>query len=481
MFWKRADRHAPGDPRGAAWSITVRLSLLYFASSACILLTVSGILYWSLEQKLALRDNAALAQQLNVLRHILLERDETSDVEWQRQWEERSDKNSPFQSRVLDPRMNVLAESPIMDAPVAAFPPAADVTEAEGPVYKWNSPSHDPYKLMAAWSESADQTGKQWLIQVALDMSESEEILDAYRQQLLALMLAALLVVAAVAFFIARRGMRPLKHITEAAQRITANNFGPRLQSSRWPKELDALAAAFDQMLARLRESFTRQSQFSSDIAHELRTPINTLMMQTSVTLRQARGDVEYRELLESNLDEYRRIGRTIESMLFIARADNAQAPVHANTLDARHEIDAVREFFDALAEDRGVNLTCEGEATVIADSDLLRRALTNLVSNALHHTTRGGTIRLSTRQTVEGATEFEVADTGSGIDPQHLPRLFDRLYRVDPARSSDSGGIGLGLAIVQSIMGLHGGSVSVSSTVGHGSRFTLVFPTPFP
>jgi two-component system heavy metal sensor histidine kinase CusS len=272
-----------------------------------------------------------------------------------------------------------------------------------------------------------------------------------------------------------------LQAITAATQRITATQLNERISPRVWPSELTSLATAFDGMLARLEDSFSRLSQFSTDIAHELRTPINNLMGEVDVALTRSRTAQEYRQVLESSLEECSRLSRIIDSLLFVARAENTEVKIQVSWFDATKEIRAVLEFYEAVSEEEGVQLQAEGQATLYGDVILFRRALSNLLANGLRYTSRGGKIGVSIREDSEQAIVVEVADTGSGIAAEHLPKIFDRFYRVDPARSGHSEGTGLGLAIVKSIMELHGGSVAVRSEVGKGTVFTLRFPVHAP
>jgi two-component system heavy metal sensor histidine kinase CusS len=252
-----------------------------------------------------------------------------------------------------------------------------------------------------------------------------------------------------------------------------------RVNPARWPRELTALATAFDQMLDRLEKSFARLSQFSADLAHELRTPINNLMGEADLALSRVRAPDEYRRVLESSLEEFAKLARTIDGLLFLARAEHPETQVQRAALDARKEIDAVREFYDAMAQDQGVDVRCEGDAALHADPLLLRRAVSNLLSNALQYTPRGGRVVMSAAASPDGGAVVRVTDSGVGIEPEHLERIFDRFYRVDPARSRFPRGVGLGLAIVKSIMDLHRGLVTVQSEPGKGTTVSLQFPAP--
>jgi two-component system heavy metal sensor histidine kinase CusS len=302
-----------------------------------------------------------------------------------------------------------------------------------------------------------------------------------YRNKLWSVLGFGLIFAAVAGAWVARKGMRPLTEVTEAAQHITASQLHERIAGAHWPTELARLAAAFDAMLDRLEDSFTRLSQFSADLAHELRTPINNLRGEAEVALTRDRTPEEYRHILASGLEEYERLSRMIDGLLFLARSDRADAAVERVRFDARKEIEAVREFQEALAEEHGVNVTCEGSIWLTGDPALFRRAVSNLLANALQHTPAKGSVRLVLRMLDDQAAELSVRDTGGGIGPEHLLRIFDRFYRAGRSRSQSPGGVGLGLAIVQSIMRLHGGKATIESVLGQGTHVMLRFPPAVP
>ena len=311
------------------------------------------------------------------------------------------------------------------------------------------------------------------VVQVGLDASTGPALLADYRHKLLAMLALGTVLAAVAATWVAGHSMRPLAEITKTVQHTTASHLRTRIGASRWPAELTQMATAFDGMLDRLEDSFTRLSQLSGDLAHALRTPINNLRGEAEVALARSRDPEEYQQILASSLEELDRMSRMIDGLLLVARADDSKAAIQHVQFDARKEIEAVREFYEALAEERTVEVTCEGKAWLTGDSMLFRRAVSNLLANALRHTPAHGHIRLMVRAHDDHHVEVSVHDTGSGIAPKHLPKVFDRFYRADNA----PGGTGLGLAIVQSIMRLHGGTVGVQSHLGQGSTFTLRFP----
>jgi two-component system heavy metal sensor histidine kinase CusS len=315
------------------------------------------------------------------------------------------------------------------------------------------------------------------LIVLALDITAAENRLRDYNKTLIGTLLVGALCAATLGYFITRSGLAPIRRIAKTANEIKSTRLDKKLDLADAPVELRELAAAFNGMLDRLRDSFARLSQFSSDIAHELRTPINNLLGEAQVALSRARTAEEYREALESSVEEYERLSRMIENMLFLARADDPQTKIAAVSLDVRAELEKICEFFSVIADESGVAIRCAGEGKTFVDPLLFRRAIGNLLSNALRHTPRGGEIVLEVMRGPGGAMTATVSNPGPGIPAEHLGRIFDRLYRVESSRGKTTEGAGLGLAIVKSIMELHRGSVSVESTPCGLTVFTLHFP----
>ena len=445
-----------------------------------MLLLSAGVLYWVLRNNLERADRQFLADKIQVLRMILEARPDDPDaLEEEVTWEGATRQFTKYYARVLDERQDTLTETLGMSEIISpsSFPAPIEATAVPEAGVKWRSRQGQSYFLLAAWAEVGHASGPRRLLQVALDVSEDDAVLADYRRKLALVLMVGVVASAGAGVVVARHGMRPLEAITQAAQRITATQLHERLDPAQWPKELTALATAFDEMLARLADAFARMSQFSADLAHELRTPLNNLMGEAEVALSRARTADEYRQVLESSLEEYARLSRMIDSLLFLARADSPEVRLTRSLVDALKELEAVREFHEAMAEEQGVAVTCHGNALVYADPMLLRRALSNLLSNALQYTPRGGQVAMSVQTCADHSVAVSVRDTGCGIDPDHLPRIFDRFYRADRARSQHPQGTGLGLAIVQSIMHLHNGTVALQSDPGKGTIVTLGFP----
>ena len=318
------------------------------------------------------------------------------------------------------------------------------------------------------------------VIAVAVETGHHAEFLAALRLALAGVVAVAGLAAALIGWAVARAGLAPLRQMARHAGSITADRLAERLRVDAAPPELRELATAFNAMLDRLGDSFQRLSDFSADLAHEMRTPVSNLMTQTQVTLSQTRGAAEYREVLASNLEEYERLARMIADMLFLAKADQGLIVPTRETVDLAAELRELFDFYEALAEERGVRLAHEGDATVSGDRLMLRRALSNLLSNALRHTARGGTIQVAVSPApTSGRVLVAVENPGAPIPAEHLARLFDRFYRADAARrlgAAGGEGAGLGLAISRSIARAHGGELTATALAA-GNRFELSLP----
>jgi two-component system, OmpR family, heavy metal sensor histidine kinase CusS len=385
---------------------------------------------------------------------------------------------SDYFIRVLDRRTGkVLAESPEMGKQLATTvfpaPPSDGHIPDQGIEYKTSAGKW--FLLMSTIAEIDRTAPRPVILQIAQDRSDDKAFADFFRSLLLVVLLGGAGCSVAVAVLVARQALRPLRQMAAAMEKVQASQLQQRLDRDRWPKELDSLAGAFNEMLARLKDSFERLSAFSADLAHELRTPIQNLRGEAEVALTRTRTAAEYREVIELSIEEYEGLASMIDSLLFLARAENAETPLSCSTFQVGPQIDTILDFYDAAAREQNISVSRQGDAELYADAMLVRRAINNLVSNSLQHTSAGGRILLTVQQ-VSSCVNIQVQDTGCGIAPEHLPRVFNRFYRADPARGSDHGGVGLGLAIVKSIMDLHGGSAVAESKVGEGTTVTLKF-----
>jgi two-component system heavy metal sensor histidine kinase CusS len=452
-------------------SIASQLVLLFTLAATLLLSCGLGVFYWIVVRHAYAEDNVVLADKVSALTADLKTRGGEKILR-EELFVHRAGEHAPYWIRVIDPESRTIAETPGMDRllPSNIFPPAQASFSSIRPPKDYR-PGAKLFSLVAVNEESA---GRIYTIQVAQDRS-SDEQLERRFGVLLGLVLAGSIVASAIiAITVTKRGLRPLGEMTRSLERIGPTHLSERVAPAGWPRELQPLAIAFDAMLARLEDSFARLSQFSADLAHELRTPIANIMGEGQVALTRERTPDEYREVIESTIAECERLSGIVDNLLFVARVDAASEPIERKLFDGRAALEKIAAFYQTVAEDRHIAIHCIGEGEICADPVLFGRAASNLVDNALRFTPEGGEIKISIaiRDTL---SEVAVSDSGCGIAPEHLPRVFDRFYRADSSRST--AGAGLGLALVKSIADLHGGSAKIESEVGRGTTVTLTFP----
>ena len=285
-------------------------------------------------------------------------------------------------------------------------------------------------------------------------------------------MLASTLLVWAVV----RHGLRPLHRVAAQAALIEPLNLALRLPEHDAPRELQEMVAVFNAMLDRIATGYERLSQFSADLAHEIRTPVGALIGQTQVALNRTRSPADYQQVLESNLEELNRLRLIADNILFLAQADHAALEIERTPLAMDDELRRIAEYFEGPADEAGLRFAVQASGTALVNATLCRRAIHNLVVNALRYSTPGTTLRLAGAQDDAGCT-IAVENDGLPIPADQLERLFDRFYRADAARGRPAESSGLGLAIVKAIMALHRGEARVSCTPAGAIRFELRFP----
>jgi len=454
--------------------ITLRLTLYFSVSVALVLYSVSGLLYSTMRNQLSQKDENELRSTLQFQEEIattISERQEPAEL-WQKELFEFIARQDRLSLRIISPDGKVWAQSKNLRVPQSDFPePSSDFKYSS-----WRYRSGDiSEKYLIASTNFILKDNQPWLVQAALNVSRNNEIIEDYWERMQIVVALAIVIFAAIGYWLARRGLSSLRQMSHEIEYIHAEDLHTRLASQSWPAELNTLVSSFDGMMTRLEASFKQLSRFSSDIAHELRAPINNLISAASVTQSKARSPEEYREALAAIVEEGERLSRMISSMLFLARADNSREPLHLESVSSATEFARLINYYDILAEEKNITLTSEGEVVFQADPMHLQRALSNLLSNAIRHTQPGGQVHLQASQE-NSHILLSVTDDGEGISAEHLPHIFDRFYRVDEARSS-AGNTGLGLALVKTIAELHGGKIQVESTRGKGSCFTLVLP----
>lgn len=456
-------------------SLTTRLALLYALIAFSAMALVGALLYRGLERQLSMRDDAALVTRVDQLRTLM------NDVDVR---ELIHDKPHLFANMLGNTESLLIVGFP-GEPPLIAVNPGrravpdmtpvpADVPLTLGAVHHARAADGTPFIYVATTAH--DIAGQRDLqIISGRQLTERTRLLRAYRNQILLIASAAAVIVALLAFGLARRSMQPLRLLSAKAGAIGVSTLSTRIEQRAAPPELDALIAAFNGMLDRLERGFTQLKQVSADMAHDLRTPIGNLMGQTEVGLSQTRDTAYYQRLLGSNFEELQRLSKMLDNMLFLARTEHADNVIERKDLLLADEFERMQEYFEGLAEERNVSLQWRGDGYVSADALLLRRALGNLLANALRYAEPGTAISTVAQQEPDRTT-IHVENRGPTIEPHHLERIFDRFYRADSSRHRSSESSGLGLSIVRSIMTLHGGTWHASSNNGT-TRFTLVFP----
>jgi heavy metal sensor kinase len=314
-------------------------------------------------------------------------------------------------------------------------------------------------------------------LQIGLSMGDVEDALWALLKALLALAPTLLALASGGGLFLANRALAPIDRITRTAQRISAENLGGRISLHGPDDEVGRLARTFDAMLARLEAAFERQRRFTADASHELRTPLTAILGQIDVALERPREAETYRTTLTTIREQAQRLARLVGDLLFLARTDAQTTPIAVEPLDLSTLLQAAVDEVKPLAAARDQTIELAAVPLKLEGSeDHLLRLFLNLLDNAIRYTPPGGRIMLNCA--CDGSEIVaHISDTGPGIAPEHLPRLFERFHRVDRGRSRAQGGSGLGLAIAQSIAHAHGGRIAVESAVGQGSTFTVILP----
>lgn len=456
-------------------SIRARLTLFYSLAAFILLSIITLGLYWETINILYKADYKFLADYVETTQYILSNnhanlsalRQEVLDASLQNE-----ESIYRYYVRVYDSAQRMAIETPGMQTilPVGNKIALAKINSKN---YFWFQRDNQTYLTIQAPIRLAHH--RFGVVEIALDITHQHAVISD-RKQLLAILLGSAICSLLLGYLIARRGMRSLYDLTETVKNITAKSLDKRIDPKHWPKELQQLGNAFNQMLDRIESSFMRLKQFSSDLAHELRTPINNLRGQTEIALNNKQSVLYYQSILASNLEEIQRISQLMENILFLARAENPKIEIEKEELDLRKEMQSVCEFYQPVAEEKNITLLYQGQASMQANPILFKRMINNILSNALNYTPANGEVKLEIRDEAENVA-ITLSDTGIGIAEDQLSKIFDRFYRVDAARSQHSGGTGLGLAIVKSIVDLHHGKISIKSIVNIGTTIDILLP----
>jgi two-component system heavy metal sensor histidine kinase CusS len=471
-------------------SLTARLSLLFTTLSCVVLLALGWFIGASIEKHFEEQDHHALSGKLELAQHIIERVNTQQDIaSLSDQLGDALVGHHDLAILVRDAKDNILLSSSQVQFPETYL--HSSEHKQQNKLFSWQQ-AGQTYRGLVRIYVTKNPDLPTITVAIATDIAHHLDFMHTFMRSLWLFVFLAALLTGALSWVAASRGLRPLRAMREQASDVTANKLNQRLSLEAVPPELADLARSLNQMLERLEEAFQRLSDFSSDLAHELRTPISNLMTQTQVSLSQARDASSYREILESNAEEYGRLARMIADMLFLAKAENGLSLVNREQVDLVREIQNLFDFYEALAEEKQIRLRlhCQPDQhgqeagadqtnqqfVLFGDGLMLRRALSNILSNALRHTAKAQEITV----TIEAESSFltiRICNPGPAIPEQHLHRLFERFYRADHARQhADGEGSGLGLAIVQAIVLGHHGKISVRSQ-DDLTCFTLQLP----
>lgn len=449
-------------------SLTARASLLFGLGVTVVLFGLGWLVAWSVDRHFQEMDRHELEGKLALVANLLTKADSPDALDGvPKELDDALVGHEGLSVTLVDAQGNKWFASRDLDFPAELFRAPSD----HG-LTVWREGERG-FRGLKTTVTTGD--GRALTAAIVLDISHHLHFIDAFKRGVAIAMTLAALLTAGLGWLAVHSGLLPLRRMTDLATSLSANRLDQRLPETGLPPEIRVLAVAFNAMLDRLEDSFRRLSEFSSDIAHELRTPVSNLLTQTQVALSRPRTAAEYREVLQSSVEEYERLARMIGDMLFLAKADNKLLALDLENVDLGEEAGKLVEFYGILAEEQNTRLEVAGSATTTGDRLMLRRALSNLLSNAIRHSPAGSTVTIKLANDSTNAT-MAVENPGS-IPAEHLPRLFDRFYTGDPARRAGGEGVGLGLAIVRSIVEAHGGKISAMSEEGV-TRFAVYLPT---
>jgi two-component system heavy metal sensor histidine kinase CusS len=465
-------------------SLSARLALTFSLIAILSLSVVSVTLFSALSRQVYQQDDLGIVLATRHLRRLAAELDTADDV---RVHQER------LVALVLgDPALamrieagSAAANAALGTALIDYDPPhirmialsATPETERIGTwqIQRWTAIGAIPVRGIASIATLHD--GSSVKISVARSMGDRTQLLDYYRRIIWVTAGSAGLIAVALCYFLVRRALAPLRVIVSSARAITTEHLDSHIDVRGAPPELLDLAQSLNAMLQRLKQGFDRLWQFTADLAHDLRTPIGNMRGASEVALTRSRSTADYQALLVSNIEECDRVSRMIENVLFLARAESPQFALHRAVFDAGQELTRIAEYFEGISSEAGVDVRVVGQARLYANSELFRRAVSNLLANALRYTPRGQAVSMTAAESDDHGVSISVANPGEGIAPQDLAKVFDRFYRGDKARGNSGGSTGLGLAIVKTIVEIHGGTALASSEPGGVTKFELRFP----
>jgi two-component system, OmpR family, heavy metal sensor histidine kinase CusS len=462
-------------------SLTATLALAFAGTTLAVFALVGSYVYTALAHEVSTQDDQDIVLAARHMRRLTQELANAPDLTQHR---ERLESlvlgNEALSAEVVDSSGRVLMQHNLSSAALGIAWPAAQLDASEqimaASITALTASDGTPFRRVATEAKLAD--GSSVKIVVMRNVADRWLLLRKYRDRLFLASGAGALLAFLMSYLLIRQSLKPLRDIARSAADFTTDNLSARIEVRKVPRELETLIASLNGMFSGFEHGFNRLSRFTADLAHDMRTPLANLRGSTEVALARPRSSEEYQTLLASNLEECDRLSRMIENVLFLARAEHPHFSRQLLQFDADEELLKIADYFEGIAEDAGIRIRVTGHARLKADIELFRRAVSNLLANAVRFTPRNAEIMVSVAER-DGAVRVEVANEGIPLDANLLERVFDRFYRADPSRTngaSASGSTGLGLAIVRTIMELHGGKVHAESEP-QGTRFILTFP----
>jgi len=443
-------------------SLIQRLTLFFTVLAAAIVLGLGLVFIQATARHFVELDRGALQDKQHLIDDIVQSANSVEDVKWR--LVEALSHHDGLYVVVKDSQDRVLYQPENFQVPEAARWPAAPQSgEPHTPLVHWRSADQE-FRATAFTVAPAYDKANALQVLAAIDTAHHEHFLAELRRTLLLYALAAVAVSGLLGWLAAHQGLAPLRAMRARAAAVSGHPFDERMPVDAVPAEMAALAGEINAMLDRLQQDYRRLAEFSSDLAHELRTPISNLLTETQVALSAKRDGPTYRNILASNAEELERMARMVADMLFLAKAERGMNLPNRERFAAAPEVQALLDFYDAVAEEKGLRLRAVGDGVIDGDRLMVRRAVSNLLSNAIRHADPGSEV-VVTIDTGERSVAVSVENTADDIPPAALPRLFDRFFRVDPARTHPgSEGAGLGLSITKAIVDAHGGNVMATS-----------------
>jgi two-component system heavy metal sensor histidine kinase CusS len=459
-----------------SFSLTARTTLLFGLIALAVMSVLGMYFYQSAKEGLELRTDTQLIGRVDHFRRLVDNMYTVGELE----------QRPLLFETMLGAEQDVLLFRRPGEAPFIHVNPA-DLPVPSLPAVPFGQPltRHDVHRILlpdgtpvlwAIATAKATESGDVVEVVAAHPLTREVQMLAAYRVRIFLSIFAAVLASTVLAYVVISRGLRPVRTIAARAAEISPANLSIRLSEEDAPLELRLLTRSFNAMLDRLGDGYQRLSQFSADLAHEIRTPVGALIGTTQVTLGKIRSVDEYQAVLESNLEELNRLSTIAENILFLAQADHAALVIERSRIGLGDELNKIAEYFEGLADERGLTFDVQASGEAWVNPVLSRRAVNNLVVNAVRYAQADSVVRLFGVQDASGAA-IVIENDGDAIPPEQLARLFDRFYRGDAARSRFTESNGLGLSIVRAIMTLHGGTAEVSCPKPGLVRFELRFP----